>query len=78
MKNKEIRGIGQRLKSLMEEKNITVAELSKEMKSSQRQIRLWLSDKVCIQLSNAIKISLYFECSFQYLMGLTDLKTVKK
>ncbi|MCL2861427.1 MAG: helix-turn-helix domain-containing protein [Firmicutes bacterium] len=65
---------GDSLKELMLEKDLTSVALSKAIKISDSTIGGWKNGEHFITLSNALKLADYFECSLEFLFGLSDTR----
>ena len=64
--------IGQRIKQLRLEKNITQPELAKSIKVSNGLISFWENSVNEPKASLIIKLALFFNVSTDYLLGLED------
>ncbi len=62
----------ERLKSLRNEKNLSQAQLAKELNVSQRSISSWETGFRQPDFATLELIANYFEVSADYLLGLTD------
>jgi len=62
-----------RIKDLCSSRNITVAELERELGFSNSTIRKWGKD-TSPSIDKIIKISDYFGVSVDYILGFTDIK----
>lgn len=72
----------QRLKELRQSKDLTMDMLVADIKTKYPDMRIdksmlsrWESGQNCPSLENAKYISMYFDVSLDYLIGLTDVKT---
>ncbi len=61
------------LKELIEEKQLSLRKLGKEIGVTSGQLSRWLNGK-CPTIDNAIKLAKYFDCSLDYLFGIYDGK----
>lgn len=75
-------GIGARLKELRLERELTIDMMIADMNSKYPQLRLnksmlsrWENDLNEPTLENAKYLSMYFDVSLDYLIGLTDTRT---
>ena len=75
-------GIGTRLKELRLERELTIDMMTADMNSKYPQLRLnksmlsrWENDLNEPTLENAKYLSMYFDVSLDYLIGLTDTRT---
>ncbi len=64
----------ERLNSLLEEENLTIRQLSREIGVSSSQLSKYLTGYYEPSLKNALKIADYFSCSLDYLFGLEPFK----
>ena len=64
-----------RLKEYMEERGINQSELAKATKIKRSNISEFLTDKHTPSFENFISLLLFFNCSADYLLGLTDIHT---
>lgn len=60
------------LLDLMNEKDVNRVQLSKELKISASALDGYFNKDNYPTLNIAVKLAIYFECSIQYLLGLTD------
>ena len=60
------------LKELMQDKNLDIIGLSKAVGCDKTAIRRWFYGRYFPQPQTLIKLADYFECSADYLFGLTD------
>lgn len=67
----------ERLQELLEENNITRLMLAKSIGISSTTINDYFNKNYYPQIDIAIKIANYFNCSLDYLFGLTDKKDIK-
>ena len=63
------------LKDLMFEKKINKEQLAKTLEINRDTVFAYFSDAYYPKIDIAIKLSNYFDCSIDYLFGLTDVKT---
>jgi transcriptional regulator with XRE-family HTH domain len=70
MKNK----FANRLKSLIEEKNITRTILAEELEMSYQQISNYINSESYPTIERLIILSNYFDVSTDYLLGLSNIK----
>lgn len=75
-------GIGMRIKELRSEKNLTMDTLVDDMRTrfnikklDKSMISRWERGENEPSLENAKYLSMYFDCSLDYLIGLTDIRT---
>lgn len=68
MKNK----IKERLKELLKEKNITPYKLSQDLNISKSVVHYWLTGRTTPNADYIIELSIYFNVSSDYLLGLND------
>ena len=66
------------LRKLREEKNITQVKLSTDLEVSQELISRYELGSSFPQPQMLIKLSNYFNCSIDYLLGVTDVRTPVK
>ncbi|MBU3851250.1 MAG: helix-turn-helix domain-containing protein [Candidatus Paralactobacillus gallistercoris] len=69
-------GIADRIKELVSQKHITLAELERKVNISNGQIRKW-NDR-SPKVDNLEKVAKYFNVSVDYLLGRTDDKHLSK
>lgn len=67
-----MKGFGERLRNLRQEKGIGQIQLAKEIDVGKSIISLWELDKCEPTLSKLIALSNYFGVSIDYLAGLED------
>ncbi len=67
-----MKGFGERLRNLRQEKGIGQIQLAKEIDVGKSIISLWELDKCEPTLSKLIALSKYFGVSIDYLAGLED------
>ncbi len=64
----------ERLKELMFDCGQIKSEaLAKQLKVSGPTVRSWMNEKRDITLANAVKVADFFECSLDYLAGLSEV-----
>lgn len=68
----------QRLKVLRNEAKLSEKELAEILKVSVKTLKSWESGKTVARLCKAVAICTYFNISFNYLIGLTDDRQIKK
>ncbi|MBE5739721.1 MAG: XRE family transcriptional regulator [Clostridiales bacterium] len=68
----DLNKFSQRLKDLMEEDGITRQELSLQIGTDRKCVRLWLEGKNYPQYKSLIKLAEYFHVRIDYLVGLED------
>ncbi|MDE7394781.1 MAG: helix-turn-helix domain-containing protein [Clostridiales bacterium] len=61
-----------RLTELMEEKNITLRQLEKEVGINHSSVSRWLAGKTLPNIDYLCKLADYFDCSADFLLGRTD------
>lgn len=78
-------GIGTKIKELRMERDLTIDMMIADMNSKYPQLRLnksmlsrWENDMNEPSLENAKYLSMYFNVSLDYLIGLTDVRTPSK
>ncbi len=64
--------VNDRLKALMQEKNIKWKDLSENLKIGKNQFNYWAEKDTLPDGKTLIKLSRYFGVSVDYLLGLTD------
>lgn len=64
----------ERLNTLMKQKNISKAFLTKELHIGKNQIKYWEDNNTIPDGTTLLKISDYFDVSVDYLLGKTDKK----
>jgi len=62
------------MKILMSDSNISVAELAKKLGKTESAIRMWGLGKSKPDADTIIKLTKIFNCSADYLLGLSDVK----
>lgn len=62
----------ERLKELMVEMNLNQSQLAKELNIDQSVIGRWLTNSRKPTVDSLIKLALYFKCTTDYLLGLSD------
>ena len=67
--------LSKRLAELMLEKNINAPQLAKELDISRSNINRFLKDERTPNFACFIKLLYFFNCSADYLLGLTDIHT---
>lgn len=67
-----------RIKQLRKEKKIKQTELAKILNLSQASVSLWETNKTTPNEEEKIKLSKYFNCTPDYLMGYTDINLKEK
>lgn len=68
--------IGERIKALREEKDLTLAELAKELDTVKSSLSYIENGKKPVKDDLIVKICDYFDVSADYLLGRTDIKTL--
>lgn len=63
------------LDDLMLEKDMSTFQLSKEMNMDYKQLSNYVKGRFSPSLKSAIKLADFFQCSLDYLCGLTDHRT---
>ena len=63
-----------RLRTLREEKGLSAAQLAGAFDKSEGAIRMWETGRSKPDADTLIKLSQYFECSTDYLLGLNDIR----
>ena len=66
----------ERLFELMQDKGLSNLQLEKESGCPNTTVSAWLTKNVYPKRENLIKLSRYFYCSIDYLLGLTDDKKI--
>ena len=72
MYNKSMNKFGGILNELKENNNLTNIDLSKIVDTSRFVIGYWISNSQIPTLEHAIKLANYFNCSLDFLFGLTE------
>ena len=67
-----------RLKELRMEAKLSENELAKILGVTAQTLKSWENGKTVARLCKAVAICNYFKISFNYLIGLTDNKKIKK
>ena len=62
----------ERIKQLREENKLTTSELAALFKKSESAIRAWETDRTKPDVDTLIKIAEHFECTTDYLLGVSD------
>ena len=62
------------LAELMSEKKLTTISLGEAIGVSATTVHCWLTGKTKLFLSNALKLTDYFECSLEFLLGRTAIR----
>lgn len=65
--------VGQRLKQVRKEKGITQAEAGKAVKQVQQAYAKYESGQIQLDYDKMVKLCRLFDCSSDYLLGLTDI-----
>jgi transcriptional regulator with XRE-family HTH domain len=65
----------ERIKELKEEYNLSNLQFEKISGCKNQSISSWLTKGVYPKLINLMRLSEYFECSIDYLLGMTDNKS---
>jgi len=65
----------ERLSELMLDRDLSNLQLEHNSGCPNTTISAWLTKNVYPKKDNLIKLSNFFECSIDYLLGLTDIKT---
>lgn len=68
---------GERLKHLMDEKGVTVSQLSKQTSISKGAIKSYLNEKSKPRMLTLFHLWDFFDVSLDYLMCRTDIKEYK-
>lgn len=66
--------IGKRLKILRENRNLTQTRLGEEIGVVRSQVSMYESDERTPSPDVLVKIAKFFDCSLDYLFGLSDVK----
>lgn len=66
----------ERLKELREDNDLTQTKLAKELNIDQRSLSFYEIGKYEPNLETLINLSLYFNVSVDYILGLTNEKTI--
>ncbi len=66
------------IKELIIVNNLTPAILARESTCPETTISDWLGKSALPKLQNLIKLSSYFNCSIDYILGLSDDKTINR
>ena len=64
--------IGERIKLLRTENNLSQDNLAKKIKSNQKQISKWERNQIEPNIDALTRLADYFEVSVDYLIGRTD------
>lgn len=64
--------LGNRLKELREEKNLSQRALAKELGISQAAIARWEANLQTPSIDTAISLAMYFKVTIDYLVGLEE------
>lgn len=75
---KELKGFGARLKKLRLENNMTMAEFGSKIKVSPPTIAAYEAESRAPRLSVITSIAEAYDCSVDYLLGLTSVRTIKQ
>ena len=70
--------ISQNLKDFCLDKNISIKQLAKEIKVQDSLLYKYINDSAIPTLRNIIKLANYFDCSIDYLLGLSDYPNKEK
>ena len=66
---------GESLSGIILERNINSKDLAKQLGVSHESVNNWKSNRTGIELSQLIKLCKYFNCSLDYLVGITERDT---
>ncbi len=66
--------LGNKIQELRNEKKVSALELGKAVGKSESTIRMWESNNSKPDCDTLIKLAEYFECSADYLLGLSEFK----
>jgi transcriptional regulator with XRE-family HTH domain len=69
-------GFKERLKLLRKENNLSQAALAKHLGKSESAIRMWETDRAEPDIGMLIRIGQLFNCTIDYLMGVSEYKNV--
>ena len=72
MKNFDTQSLGERIKSLRQEKGVGQNQLAKELNFSNASISYWETGKQIPSAEVIFKLANYFGVSADYLLGLED------
>ncbi len=64
--------VGERIKSLRTEKNLSQESLAKKIQSNQKQISKWERNKIEPSIDALSRLADYFAVSVDYLIGRAD------
>ena len=78
IEEKELHGFGPRLKKLRLENNMTMEQFGKKIKVSAPTIAAYESESRAPRLSVITSIAEAYDCSVDYLLGLTSVRTIKQ
>jgi len=67
-----------RIKALRNEKNLTQTQLASYLEKGESAVRMWEIARSKPDADTLIKLSQYFECSTDYLLGLSDIRSEKE
>lgn len=65
-----------RIKSLREASNMSPSQLGAAMNKSEGAVRSWETGKAKPDAETIIKLAAFFKCSTDYLLGISDFKTL--
>lgn len=68
----------ERLQDLMLSQELNCAQLAKLCGCPKTSISAWMTKQVYPKLNNLIRLSNYFNCSIDYILGLTDISTAHR
>lgn len=68
----------QRLKELRISKNLTQSQIAKELETTQKQYSRWENDGREMTYEMLIKFAKFYECTTDYLLGISDIKNPYK
>ena len=67
-----------RIKQLREERELSPSQLGAAMDKSEGAVRSWETGKAYCDTATLIKLAEYFQCSSDYLLGLSDFKNLEQ
>jgi len=65
------------LKDLIEEKGLSLRKIATDSNLVTNQLSHYINDKLYPSIKSALKLAKYFDCSMDYLFGITEDKTSK-
>jgi transcriptional regulator with XRE-family HTH domain len=68
----------ERLQDLMIKQNCNCTQLAKLCNCPKTSISAWMTKQVYPKLNNLIKLSTYFDCSIDYILGLAETPIIQR